>query len=88
MGVISSTIEEADAQGRSASTTDDASTASGDSAHSGGAAPDAVSGLPAIDPFLDQYEMEAYQADSDTVNQMLTAVIALANLAGLTQNGS
>lgn len=71
MGVISDTIaEERDAQGRPDTNT----TEQGEDA-------DVFADLPeSIDPFLQRYLVDEFEADDETVNQMLTAVIAAANL--------
>ncbi|ALJ99685.1 hypothetical protein BGV91_gp22 [Haloarcula californiae icosahedral virus 1] len=70
MGVISDTIQERDAQGRPASDTSEQ--------ESGGTDP---ADLPeSIDPFLQRYLTDEYQADTETVNQILTALIAAGNL--------
>jgi len=70
MGVISDTIQERDAQGRPASDTSEQESAGTDPAD-----------LPeSIDPFLQPYLTDEYQADTETVNQILTALIAAGNL--------
>jgi len=71
MGVISDTLQqERDAQGRPDSDTTEQEDAGTDPAD-----------LPeSIDPFLQRHLTEKFEADDETVNQMLTALIAAANL--------
>ena len=71
MGVISDTIQqERDAQGRPDSDTSEQADMGTDPAD-----------LPeSIDPFLQRYLTDEYQADTETVNQILTALIAAGNL--------
>ncbi|AAY24952.1 ORF 26 [Haloarcula hispanica virus SH1] len=72
MGVISEHIEERDAQGRpdSDGSTEQASTAT--------SAEERLTSE--LDPFLQQYVTEEYQADAATVDQILTGLIAVGNL--------
>lgn len=71
MGVISEEIrEERDAQGRPASE----STTQEQEGTPPANLPDSN------DPFLQQYLTDEYDADTETVNQILTAVIAAGNL--------
>ncbi|AGC65547.1 hypothetical protein K745_gp22 [Haloarcula hispanica virus PH1] len=72
MGVISEHIEERDAQGRPDSETSTEQTTQATSAE--GDLPDD------IDPFLQQYITEEYQADAATVDQILTGLMAIGNL--------
>ena len=73
MGVITDHVER-DAQGRPASERN-----TGEPEVS-----DADDFLPArIDPFIQRYLTNRYQMDSEALNQMLTGIIALANLANL-----
>ena len=73
MGVISNTVAERDAQGRP----DSEATENGSQHGERGDTAD----VPAtIDPFLQQYQTERYQTNDETVEQMLTLVIAAANV--------
>lgn len=73
MGVISE-ARERDAQGRPDSSTPDHA----EQQDPGADLPD---DLPEqIDPFLQQYLTGSYEVDTETVNQMLTGAIAVANL--------
>lgn len=71
MGVISDKIqEEWDAQGRPASSDDEQAEGSDD-----------LDALPeSIDPFLQKYLTDEYEVDTETANQAMTAIIAVANL--------
>lgn len=71
MGVISDTLQERDAQGRP----DSSDAPPGEAETTSDPLPER------IDPFIQQYSTETFDADTATVNQMLTAVIAVGNLS-------
>ena len=77
MGVKSQLQEEMDAQGRPSSTESDDSTGSAEES-----VPEEVEAflLDQYGPFVQNYEVEKFETDSETLDEMLTFVIAIGNV--------